>query len=117
MPQHKKTWLGGWRYALWLALAVPALLAVDVAARSAPAHAQGVIRSIQVVGNRRLEPETVRSYLQFSVGDSYSAGAANRSLRALFATGLFSDVRIDREGTTVVVNVVENPVVSQVAFE
>ncbi|MGE4129952.1 MAG: outer membrane protein assembly factor BamA, partial [Hyphomicrobiaceae bacterium] len=44
-------------------------------------------------------------------------GAANRSLPALFATGQFTDVRIDREGTTVVVNVVENPVVSQVAFE
>jgi len=117
MPQHKKWSLGGWRLVAWLVLAIPSVLAIDTVTFAAPAEAQGVIRDIRVVGNRRLEPETVRSYLQFSVGDSYSAGAANRSLRALFSTGLFSDVRIDREGSTVVVTVVENPVVSQVAFE
>ncbi|MCB1504777.1 MAG: outer membrane protein assembly factor BamA [Hyphomicrobiaceae bacterium] len=86
-------------------------------AMTAPAHAQGVVREIRVVGNRRLEPETVRSYMKISVGQAYSSGAADRSLRALFATGLFADVRIDREGAAVVVTVVENPVVSQVAFE
>ena len=80
--------------------------------------AQGaVVREIRVSGNRRVEPETVRSYLQFSVGDQYNAGKVDGSLKALFGTGLFSDVRIDRDGTTVVVTVVENPVVAQVAFE
>ena len=39
------------------------------------------------------------------------------SLKSLFATGLFSDVRIDREGAGVVITVVENPVINQVAFE
>ncbi|MCB1509541.1 MAG: outer membrane protein assembly factor BamA [Hyphomicrobiaceae bacterium] len=81
------------------------------------AQAQGVVRSIQVVGNRRVEPETVRSYLAFAVGDAYDASKVNASLRALYGTGLFSDVRIDRSGTTVVVTVVENPVVAKVAFE
>ena len=64
-----------------------------------------------------VEPETVRSYLQFSVGDAYDAGKVDRSLKALFATGLFSDVRIDRQGNAVVVAVTENPIVNQVAFE
>ena len=68
-------------------------------------------------GNRRVEPETVRSYLQFSVGDAYDAGKVDQSIKALFATGLFSDVRIDREGAGVLVTVVENPVINQVAFE
>ena len=81
------------------------------------AHAQGAVRDIRVVGNRRVEPETVRSYLQFSVGDAYDAGKVDRSLKALFATGLFADVRIDRDGAGVVVTVVENPVINQVAFE
>ena len=75
------------------------------------------IREIRVVGNRRVEPETVRSYLQMAVGDSYDAGKADRSRRALFATGLFADVQIDREGNAVVITVVENPVINQVAFE
>jgi outer membrane protein insertion porin family len=75
------------------------------------------VREIQVVGNRRVEPETVRSYMRVTVGDSYSESRVNQSITALFATGLFSDVRIERSGATVVVTVVENPVISQVAFE
>ena len=77
----------------------------------------GAIREIRVVGNRRVEPETVRSYLRFNVGDAYDAGKVDQSIRSLFATGLFSDVRIDREGAGVVITVVENPVINQVAFE
>ena len=70
-----------------------------------------------MAGNRRVEPETVRSYLQFTVGDAYDAGKVDQSIKALFATGLFADVRIDRDGAGVVVTVVENPVINQVAFE
>ena len=101
---------------VWLVLALPAMVAIDLVALSQPAHAQGV-REIRVVGNRRVEPETVRSYLQFSVGDAYDPSKVDRSIKALFATGLFTDVRIDREGAGVVVTVVENPIVNQVAFE
>ncbi|MBN9264759.1 MAG: outer membrane protein assembly factor BamA, partial [Hyphomicrobium sp.] len=75
------------------------------------------VREIQVAGNRRVEPETVRSYLRFSVGDAYNEGRVNQSITALFATGLFSDVRIERNGGAVVVTVVENPVINQIAFE
>ena len=110
MPRH------GVRFMLWLALAVPAALTIDVVAFSAPAHAQ-TIRDIRVEGNRRVEPETVRSYLQFTVGEAYDAGKADRSIQALFATGLFADISIDRQGDAVVVYVVENPVINQVAFE
>ncbi len=104
-----------------VAVAVPSLFAIDVATGtsfvSTQAVAQGAVRDIRVVGNRRVEPETVRSYLQFSVGDAYDAGKVDRSLKALFQTGLFADVRIDREPNGVVITVVENPVISQVAFE
>jgi len=75
------------------------------------------VREIKVAGNRRVEPETVRSYLRFSVGDAYSEARANQSITALFATGLFSDVRIERSGGTVTVTVAENPVINQIAFE
>ena len=99
-----------------LALLTP--VAVGMAAGSPVARAQSVVvRDIQVAGNRRVEPETVRSYLQFSVGSGYDGGKVDRSIKALFATGLFSDVKIDRDGSTVLVTVVENPIVNQVAFE
>ncbi|MEZ5774419.1 MAG: outer membrane protein assembly factor BamA [Hyphomicrobiaceae bacterium] len=76
-----------------------------------------MIREIRVVGNRRVEQETVKSYLQIGPGDAYDAYLVDQSLKALFGTGLFADVSIDREGGVLVVTVVENPVVNRVAFE
>lgn len=100
-----------------LALISPVIALGDGAAVSGGAFAQGVIKDIQVTGNRRVEPETVRSYLQFNTGENYSAGKVDASLKALFATGLFADVSIEPQGSTVVVTVRENPVINQVAFE
>ena len=105
------------RLVLALALAAPLVAIGDAAWVSGDAHAQGVVKDIQVAGNRRVEPETVRSYLQFSAGDAYNPAKVDESIKALFGTGLFSDVKIDRQGSSVVVTVVENPVINQVAFE
>jgi outer membrane protein insertion porin family len=100
-------------------IAAPLLAVVASGPMGDVAHAQagGAIRNIRVEGNRRVEPETVRSYLQFGTGDAYDPEAVNGSLKSLFATGLFQDVKIRRQGSTVVVTVVENPVVNRVAFE
>ncbi len=97
-----------------------AFLAIEISApqigASTAALAQGVVRSIEVEGNRRVEADTVRSYLQFNVGDAVDPAKVDGSLKALFATGLFADVSID-PGSTTIVRVLENPVVNQVAFE
>ena len=101
-------------------VAALALLAIApiVAPVSHIAQAQGaVVREIRVEGNRRLEPETIRSYMKLSVGQPYDDAKADESIRALFSTGLFSDVKINRTSTGVVVVVAENPVIGQVAFE
>jgi outer membrane protein insertion porin family len=102
---------------LFVAVPVTALLGISAGGTDAWAQSAPVIRSIQVQGNRRVEPETVRSYLQFSPGSRYDPLKVDDSLKSLFATGLFSDVRIGRKGNTVIVKVVENPIVRQVAFE
>lgn len=75
------------------------------------------IGKIIVNGNKRVEDETVLSYLQFVPGDQYNASKVDSSLKSLFATGLFSDVNISRRGRTVTVRVVENPIINKVAFE
>jgi outer membrane protein insertion porin family len=100
-----------------LAIVSPVMALSDAAWISGSAMAQGVIKSIEVTGNRRVEPETVRSYLQISQGDAYSAAKVDASIKALFATGLFSDVKINPQGSTLLVTVTENPVINQVAFE
>ena len=96
---------------------VPLSLGLSASLGEFSAHAQGAIQNIQVEGNKRVEPETVRSYLTFSVGDTYDPAQIDESLKALFATGLFQDVRIRREGSTIVIVIVENPIVARVAFE
>ncbi|MCG8560865.1 MAG: outer membrane protein assembly factor BamA [Hyphomicrobiales bacterium] len=103
---------------LMLAWAAPVSVLLSAATGGLEAKAQSsVIRIIRVEGNRRVEPETVRSYLQFGVGDRYDPLKVDDSLKALFATGLFSDVRIRRQNTTVIVVVVENPIINRIAFE
>ena len=61
-----------------------------------PAKAQSgiVVREIVVDGAQRIEPETVRSYLLIQEGDLFNPERVDRSLKSLFATGLFADVTI-----------------------
>ncbi|MEO0720801.1 MAG: POTRA domain-containing protein, partial [Pseudomonadota bacterium] len=87
-----------------------------------PAAAQetpegGVIRSILVEGNQRIEARTVQSYLLVEPGDSFDSERLDLSLKTLFGTGLFADVSLDRRGSDLVVRVVENPIINRVLFE
>ena len=77
----------------------------------------GAIRDIRVEGVQRIEPTTVRSYLAVQAGDPFDPDRIDQSLKALFATGLFADVVLKREGDTLVVAVVENPIINRIAFE
>ena len=92
----------------------PARAATPV--RAAPG-AEGTVREIEVRGNQRIEADTVRSYMLLQPGDAFDADRLDRSLKSLYATGLFRDVRIGRDGGRVVVEVAENPIVNRVAFE
>ena len=86
-------------------------------ARATPASPTGVVRAIDVTGNQRIEADTIRSYMLLQPGDPFDADRLDRSLRTLFATGLFRDVTVTRQGDRIVVNVEENPIVNRVAFE
>jgi outer membrane protein insertion porin family len=99
-----------------LALFVFLALAMPAAAQEA-GRGGGRIATIDVRGTQRIDPDTVRSYMLVQVGDVAEQDRIDRSLRALFATGLFRDVTIRTEGARVVVDVVENPLVNRVAFE
>ncbi len=77
----------------------------------------GIIRHVTVQGNQRIETETVRSYLELGEGDTFDPARLDQSLKDLYATGLFTDVSLVRQGDTLVVKITENPLVNQVAFE
>jgi outer membrane protein insertion porin family len=81
------------------------------------AQSGDVVREVAVEGTQRIEPETVRSYLLIREGDRFDPDRVNRSLKSLFATGLFADVTLRRQGDRLVVSVVENPIINRIAFE
>ena len=75
------------------------------------------VNSIVVEGNRRVEADTIRSYFRPGPGGRLGPEQEDEALKAMVATGLFSDVRISHSGGRIVVTVVENPVINRVAFE
>jgi outer membrane protein insertion porin family len=84
---------------------------------SAPGQTGDVIQDIVVRGNQRIESGTILSYMLVQPGDSFSGDRVDKSLRTLYATGLFSDVNLRREDNTLVVTVQENPLVNRITFE
>src|SRR3954466_15405072 len=73
--------------------------------------------SSAVEGNRRVEADTVRSYFRVGPGERLDPIKADEGVKALFATGLFADVRYPWEGCRPGVPVVENQVISRIQFE
>jgi outer membrane protein insertion porin family len=75
-----------------------------------------VVKDIRVEGIQRTEAGTVFSYLPVRVGDTFNDEKAIAAIKALYATGLFRDVRVETEGDVLVVQVVERPAIAGVEF-
>ena len=86
------------------------------AALPALAVAPFTLKDIRVEGLQRTEAGTVFASLPFRVGDTYSDEKGAAALRALFASGLFKDVRIEIDGAVAVILVEERSVVGKVDF-
>ncbi len=90
-------------------VATPAVAAVP--------DAPVAIQSITINGAQRLEPDTIRSYMKLRVGQPYTQAGADQALKDLFATELFSDVKVTNDGGNVVIEVKENPVINRIVLE
>jgi outer membrane protein assembly factor BamA len=56
-----------------------------------------VVERLELIGNRRVEPETLRALISSGPGDPYSVEAVRRDVRALWNTQFFDDVRSEVE--------------------
>lgn len=89
----------------------------DTAEQDTTLAPNAVIRSVQVEGSQRIEPDTVRSYIELAPGATYTREDLDEALRDLFETELFRDVEIrDNQGDIVIV-VQENPVINRILLE
>ena len=86
-----------------LAIALPAL-----------AFEPFVIRDIRVEGVQRTEAGTVFSYLPVKVGERIDDGKAAAAVKALYATGFYSDVRLEADGDVLIVSVQERPAIASI---
>jgi outer membrane protein insertion porin family len=93
----------------WLAAAGYAGAAAAGGAEQDPA--------ITVIGNRHIGADMIRSFFHAAPDGQYDAAARDAALKALYASGLFTDVKISHEGNRILVVVVENPTIGVVAFE
>lgn len=87
-----------------------------VLARGAFAFDPFVVRDIRVEGIQRIEAGTVFGYLPIKAGDTMTEAKATEAIRALFGTGLFTDVRVEVENDVVVIVVAERPAIAQIDF-
>lgn len=84
--------------------------------------AKPLLRSVTIEGNQRIEEQTIRSYMNLQEGEPFDRYDLDQSMKSLFATGFFSDLKLLPQQRPdgqidLVVNVTENPTISQIAFE
>lgn len=75
------------------------------------------VNTIQITGTQRIPDETILSYLTFNKGDAITRDDVDLSLKALFATELFVDVKIDVRGNSIHIFVDENPVINRILLQ
>ena len=97
--------------------APPAGTQAQATEADAPLAAGAVIRSVQVEGSQRIEPDTVRSYIELVPGALYTREDLDEALRDLFETELFRDVEIRDDQGDIVIVVQENPVINRILLE
>lgn len=101
--------------ALSAALVVPGAFTVQLMSVSAAEAA--VVSRIEVRGNSRIDADTVRNQIAIKPGRAFSSADVDNAVKTLFATGMFSDVRINQVGSSLVVTVSEYQIVNQVMFQ
>jgi outer membrane protein insertion porin family len=75
-----------------------------------------IVKDIRVEGLERISPGTVFNYLPIRVGDEFDASRSAEAVRALFKTGFFRDVRLEREGDVLVVIVSERETIAEITI-
>lgn len=100
------------RLGFWLAIAYAALVA-----NMAVGQNEFVIDDIRIEGLQRVAPGAVFVVLPVQVGDEIDDDLSARSIRALYDTGFFDDIRLQRDGDTLVIVVVENPSIGEITIE
>lgn len=75
------------------------------------------LSKIVTEGNKRIEQQTIESYLSIKTGDPISTDVIDTCLKDLFETGYFKDVHISFDSGILTIKVEENPSINKIQFE
>ncbi len=101
-----RAFLSGWMHVLLITFAAGAFAAEPF-----------IVDDIRVEGLERISPGTVFNYLPISVGDTVDDTRSRDAVRALYKTGFFKDVALERDGDVLVVSVIERATITEITFE
>ena len=93
------------------------LIGLLLVSQSVKSDEEFIVSDIQVKGLQRISEGTVFNYLPVNVGERFSLSNVGPAIKSLFKTGFFKDVSLEREGSTLIVNVVERPSIAKIIFE
>jgi len=84
---------------------------------AAPAPESFTVSDIRIDGLQRISAGTVFTYLPIERGDTINQSREAEAIRALYKTGFFEDVQLGRQGTILVVTLVERPSINKLTLE
>ncbi len=104
------------RFHLFLAI-IFTLIALAAVFSAATAQSVITVSNIEVQGNQRIEDETIKSFFGIHEGQRITPQDVDEGLSALFRSNQFADASVSLRGSKLVIDVVENPVISLISFE
>lgn len=93
------------------------ILSVIIASQTAKSEDSFLVEDIKVNGLQRISAGTVYNYIAVDIGEQFSLDNANTAIKSLFKTGFFNDIALEREGSTLIINVEERPSIAKIIFE
>ena len=94
-----------------------ALVSAMAAVQQVYAADEFIVRDIKIDGLVRLTPANVYTMLPVHSGDRVDDQAISNSIRALYASGMFDDIKASKQGDTLVFTVVERPLISKIELK
>ena len=76
-----------------------------------------IVKEINIEGNQRISTETIRMFADVSINEDLSENDLNEILKKLYQTNFFDLVSVKISNNTLVIKVIENPIIQNVTFE
>ena len=75
------------------------------------------LNKIKIIGNDRISNETIKLFIKTKINEEINNNKLNIILKNLYETNFFKDVTLDYVNQTLIIKVIENPIIENVSYE